>query len=160
MSENKRRRSVFIYFLFPLLFFLLVTIGVVCNILALQVYTERVVATVTDKRVVEVKSNDGIIIEGLNGYVTEYSYVYDGNSYTVEKGSSVNNNLEIGSKLFICVNPDEPREFVHEKDKLSIKQMLEPLSTNKWRNGEYTDVALYLQDKFDYDWELNISGKD
>ena len=86
-----------------------------------------------------------------------YEFTYNGKTYTiVDEHQYTRFNTrerEEGSYREILLNDEGAWKF--EDDVPSIKSFLEPYATERYKDGEYTWSAKWLQDKFEYDWELN-----
>lgn len=130
--------------------FMVMMLGV--DVYVFKDYNTRVVG-----EVVEVRKQDTVVGAGryrtTHYYMYTYEYTYDDKIY--QYISTGDYPLEVGYKRYLLLKDDNPQKCIFETSKLTWSNVIYPFASEKDRAGEYTYTALELQDKYDYDFELN-----
>ena len=146
---ESRVEKGFVTFIF--VFIMIVLFG---NFMMFRPYTEEVVCTLIDVNEKEnIPSIHHVRIGNPRYYWCRYQYEY--NDYTYDFYCQQNFYSEVGKQRLALINPNNPSEYVFSSGVVSWKNVMLPFSTNKYKDGTYTEFAKYLQDKYEYDWELN-----
>lgn len=130
--------------------FMVMMLGV--DVYVFKDYNTRVVG-----EVVEVRKQDTVVDAGryrtTHYYMYTYEYTYDDKIYQyIFTGDYP---LEVGHKRYLLLKDDNPQKCIFETSKLTWSNVIYPFVSEKDRAGEYTYTALELQDRYDYDFELN-----
>lgn len=124
------------------------------NFMMFRPYVEEAICTVIDiDEKTNLPSNHYVRTRYGRFYLCHYQYEYNDCTYDFYRQQFLRS--EIGEQRLILINPSNPSKYVFSSEVVSWKNVLLPFSTNKYKDGTYTKFAMCLQDKYEYDWELN-----
>lgn len=137
--------------------FMWLMIAVIVMMLGVDVYVFKDYNTRVVGEIVEVREQDTVVGAGryrtTYNYIYTYQYIYNDKIYQyIDLGDSP---LEVGYKRYLLLKDDNPQKCIFETSKLTWSNIVYPFASEKNKAGEYTYTALELQDKYDYDFELN-----
>ena len=137
--------------------FMLFAIVIIIAVMGVNAYVFRDYSTRVVGEIVEVREQDIVACAGryrtTYHYMYTYQYTYDDKIYQyIDFGDFP---LEVGYKRYLLLKDDNPQKCIFETSKLTWSNIIYPFASEKDRAGEYTYTALELQDKYDYDFELN-----
>lgn len=137
--------------------FMWIGITFIVMMLAVDVYVFKDYNTRVVGEIVEVREQDTTV--GAGRYRTTYHYMYTYqytyNDKIYQYTTTGDFPLEMGYKRYLLLKDDNPQKCIFETSKLTWSNVVYPFASEKDRAGEYTYTALELQDKYDYDFELN-----
>lgn len=132
-------------------------IAVIVMMLGVDVYIFRDYNTRVVGEIVEVRKQDTVVGAGryrtTHNYMYIYEYTYNDKIYQyVDTGDYP---LEVGYKRYVLLKDNNPQKCIFETSKLTWSNIVYPFATERDKAGRYTYTALELQDKYNYDFELN-----